>query len=176
MITMLVGLALLISGSVVKAAVTPFGRNRWPRARVTYVIRGSAYDRRVFQTAIAAWNATGKFRFVAGSNANHQVTLMTSRAMTGLYYRLAGITFTTSPKAGYFSRARVLLLTRNLTKYHYSYWDQVHVAEHELGHVMGLNHSRAPLSVMRADNRYNGISHGDQTAVKLRYQLPVGER
>lgn len=157
------------------ASATPFARNRWPKPRVTYVIKGASYDRRVYHAAVKAWNRTGQFKFVAGTAAHHQVTLSTSNATTGEYYHLAGITFTTGYPNGYYTKAKVLLLTRNLRAYRYSYSNEVHVAEHELGHSMGLQHSKDKHSVMLADNRYNGISKADVAAVKLRYRLPVGE-
>ncbi|CAJ1225148.1 matrixin family metalloprotease [Lactiplantibacillus xiangfangensis] len=157
------------------ASATPFARNRWPRARVTYVIQGAHYDRSVYGAAIRAWNRTGQFKFVAGTRAHHQLTLTTSKATTGEYYQLAGITFMTGYNNGYYTQGLVKLLTRNFWTYRYSYWDEVHVAEHELGHCMGLQHSTDRRSVMLADNRYNGISRADIAAVRLRYRLPVGE-
>lgn len=160
---------------VAQASATPFARSRWPHPRVTYVIHAPTYERQVYQTAIRAWNATGQFKLIAGSAKHHQLVLTTSRATTGTYFHLAGITFTTGPADGYYTRAKVFLLTRNLAHYGYDYWDRVHVAEHELGHVMGLKHSRDRHSVMLADNRYNGISHADILAVKQRYRLPVGK-
>lgn len=157
------------------ASATPFTRSRWPRPRVTYVIQGASYDRAIYGAAIRAWNQTGQFRFVAGTAAHHQVTLTTSRATRGQYYQLAGITFMTGYTNGYYTQARVMLLTNNLRAYRYNYWDEVHVAEHELGHTIGLQHSRDRHSVMLADNRYNGISRADIAAVRLRYRLPVGK-
>ncbi|BDZ29854.1 M57 family metalloprotease [Lactiplantibacillus sp. WILCCON 0030] len=156
------------------SSATPFGASRWREPRVTYVVSGSRYYRNIYATAIRAWNSTGQFRFIQGSNAHHQVTLTTSNSTTGQYHMLAGITFTYGPQKGYYNQAKVLLLTRNLATYHYTTSNQIHVAEHELGHVMGLQHSTARNSVMLADNRYNGISRNDITAVKKRYHTPVG--
>jgi len=156
------------------SAATPFGTNRWREPRVTYVVSASSHYRSVYAAAIRAWNSTGQFRFVQGSSAHHQVTLTTSNSTTGQFHMLAGITFTTAPRNGYYSQAKVLLLARNLSTYHYTTADQIHVAEHELGHVMGLQHSTARNSVMLANNRYNGISHNDVTAVRKRYHTPVG--
>jgi len=157
-----------------QASATPFSRSRWPRAQVTYVIQAPSYQRNVYLAAIRAWNATGQFRFIQGSNAHHQVILTTSTSTTGQFYRLSGITFQTGYHNGYYTQSRVLLLTRNLSNFRYSYTDQVHVAEHELGHSMGLQHSRDRHSVMLNNNRYNGISSADIAAVRLRYRLAVG--
>lgn len=157
------------------ATTTPITRSRWPKPRVTYVIKGSRYYQNVYKAAIKSWNAKSRFKFVAGTKAHHQVTLSTSTGTRGAYYHLSGITYMTGYPNGYYTKARVLLLTRNLSKYHYSYSNRIHVAEHELGHVIGLKHSKAKNSVMNKDDRYYGISKADVAAVKLRYQLPVGE-
>lgn len=168
--------SLVLNVGVVADAstATPFGTSRWREPRVTYVVDGSRYYQSIFATAIRAWNATGAFRFVQGSNAHHQVTLTTSNSTSGEFHMLAGITFTYGPRNGYFTQAKVLLLARNLATYHYRTSDQIHVAEHELGHVMGLQHSTARNSVMLANNRYNGISQNDIYAVRRRYRTPVG--
>jgi len=172
-------LTIIISFSLIpvvnaQASATPFSRSRWPRAQVTYVIQAPSYQRNVYQAAIRAWNATRQIKFVQGSNAHHQITLTTSTATTGKYCRLSGITFQTGYRNGYYTQSRVLLLTRNLSTYHYSYSDQVHVAEHELGHSIGLQHSRDRHSVMLTNNRYNGISSVDIAAVRLRKVYALG--
>jgi len=165
----------LIPIVTVQAAVTPISRSRWPRSQVTYVIQAPSYQRNVYLAAIRAWNATGQVKFVQGSNAHHQITLTTSTATTGKYRRLSGITFQTGYRNGYYTQSRDLLLTRNLSTYHYSYSNQIHVAEHELGHSIGLQHSSDKHSVMYNNNRYNGISGADTAAVRLRYRLAVGK-
>lgn len=170
----LTAMLTLSASPVAQASATPFGYDRWPHPRVTYVVSGSAYYRRVFQTAIRAWNATGQFKFVPGSAAHHQVTLSTSNATNGQYYHLAGITYSTAGSNDIFTKARVILLNRNMNAYRYTYWNRVHVAEHELGHVIGLAHSRDHASVMLANNRYNGISRADAAAVRQRYRIRAG--
>lgn len=168
--------ALAVNLGVVADAstATPFGTSRWRQPSVTYVINGSSYDRYIYNVAIRAWNATGTFRFVPGSNSHHQLNLTASDSTTGPYHLLAGITYTSGPRNGYYTQAKVLLLAKNMTDYHYSTSNEIHVAEHELGHAMGLQHSTARNSVMLANNRYNGISGSDSYAVWRRYRTPVG--
>ncbi len=177
----LVMLAMLLTlnlGSVAQAssAATPFSSHRWRHPEVTYVYNTkSTYYRSIYQKAIKAWNKTGDFKFVAGTAKSHDIVLTTSTATTGKYNMLAGITFTKADSVGYFTSATVKLLRKNLATYKYSKSDRVHVAEHELGHVIGLQHSSNSHSVMMANNRYNAIAGVDKSAVAKRDLMPVGK-
>ncbi|MFD1420549.1 matrixin family metalloprotease [Lactiplantibacillus songbeiensis] len=165
-------------GSIVEAssAATPFSSHRWRQPEVTYVFKTqSNYYRSIYKKAIKAWNKTGDFKFIAGTSKDHDVVLTTSAATTGKYNMLAGITFTKANSVGYFTSATVKLLRKNLATYKYSKADRVHVAEHELGHVIGLQHSTNSHSVMMANNRYNAIAGVDKSAVAKRDIMAVGK-
>jgi len=82
-ITALVALGLIGTGtgSVVghAASTTPFGPERFTSNHATYVITTrSTYYRRIWESAISAWNKTGAFHFRAGSKSRAQIVLGTA--------------------------------------------------------------------------------------------------
>lgn len=53
--------------------------------------------------------------------------------------------------------------------------DQVRaIALHEIGHLLGLDHTSDPMSVMAARVRVRELSNADQATVRLVYALPAG--
>ncbi|WP_143463543.1 matrixin family metalloprotease [Levilactobacillus enshiensis] len=162
--------------AVAAAGTTPFGPERFAHNHATYVITTkSAYYRQVWQSAINAWNKTGAFRFKLGTTQSAQITLKTaSKTQAVALGEDVGLT-------DYWSKNDLLLdvtATLNptlLKSYGYSRADDIHVAEHELGHAMGLAHNPAEESVMYYRNRSVGIKQVDVNGVKLRYQTPAGQ-
>ena len=62
-----------------------------------------------------------------------------------------------------------------LAEYGYAKSDDLHVAEHELGHTMGLAHNPSKKSVMYYRNRSESIQKVDIEGVELRYNTPAGQ-
>lgn len=58
-------------------------------------------------------------------------------------------------------------------KYNYSKLDRIRVAEHEMGHAMGLAHNRSYYSVMYHKNRYENIHPCDIRGVEHIYGEPL---
>lgn len=173
-----VGLLLTQVGNIVALATTatPFGPERFASDHATYVIdTKSAYYRHIWEGAISAWNKTGAFHFKQSSAAHAQIQLSTaSQSQSAAMGQDVGLTDFWS-RNDYLKSVKSTLNAQLLQEYGYSRSDDLHVAEHELGHTMGLGHNPSKHSVMYYRNRDEGIQKVDIQAVKLRYTLPAGE-
>jgi len=166
-----------IGGSIALAAgVTPFGPERFAENRATYVITTrSNYYRKIWESAISAWNHTGAFHFKAGTKGDAQIDLTTaSAAQAKTLGEDVGLTEYTANR-DYLRKVSATLNPMLLTAYGYSRSDDLHVAEHELGHTMGLAHNPSKKSVMYYRNRAVGIQKVDIEGVELRYKTPAGQ-
>ena len=182
-----------LGGSSASASSTPFGPERFSTDHATYTISAqSPYYRRIWQEAIKAWNETGAFHFQKADSASAaqvtlkvaskheaasaaQVTLkVASKHEAAALGEDVGLTEYTA-KNSYLQRATATLNPTLLHEYNYSRANQLAVAEHELGHVMGLAHNPDKQSVMYYRNRKVGIQPVDIQGVKLRYQTPAGQ-
>ncbi|WP_087716340.1 matrixin family metalloprotease [Levilactobacillus brevis] len=166
-----------LGGSSASASSTPFGPERFSTDHATYTISAqSPYYRRIWQEAIKAWNETGAFHFRKADSASAaQVTLkVASKHEAAALGEDVGLTEYTA-KNSYLQRATATLNPTLLHEYNYSRANQLAVAGHELGHVMGLAHNPDKQSVMYYRNRKVGIQPVDIQGVKLRYQTPAGQ-
>lgn len=161
---------------VLAAATTPFGAQRFAKDQATYVISTkSAYYRSIWRSAIDAWNATGAFKFKPSSTSKAQITLgIASKNESKAMGNDVGLTEFWA-RDNYFVSVTSRLNARLIKEYDYSRSDAIHVAEHELGHAMGLAHNPSKKSVMYYRNRAIGIQSVDISGVKRRYQTLAGQ-
>ncbi|GHP13438.1 peptidase M10 [Lentilactobacillus fungorum] len=153
--------------SATPAPITPHGTARFQSATATInTSSNSVRYQKIWNQAIKAWNRTGVFEFVPTSDDSAQVITSTNSAL-GVNY--TGMTYITTGSDGYISHTQSELNPQALAAYHYSTSEIVNVAEHELGHSIGLLHNPNRASVMFAANRYYSIQSVDTQSVQQLY-------
>lgn len=146
---------------------TAYGTARFQTSTATInVSGGSSKYQKIWNQAITGWNQTGVFNFVLTSDNSAQITAFTNSALGNNY---TGMTYITLGTDGYIKHVTVELNPRTLKNYHYSTSQISNVAEHELGHSLGLSHNPQRASVMYASNRYYRIQPVDIQNVQLLY-------
>lgn len=167
-IIMITALFIVSSITVSAAAqMTPHGTARWASATATInTSNNSAKYQKIWNKAVKAWNRTGVFEFTLTSDSSAQINASTN---TGLGGSFTGMTYITTGSDGYMQSVTSELNPQTLDVYDYSTSEKVNVAEHELGHAIGLLHNLNRASVMFAANRYYSIQKVDTQSVQQLY-------
>lgn len=126
-------------------------------------------DSGVWINAIDSWNKTHAFKFIRTTSSSAQIKADSFASMNSQYRNITGITYSSTDAAAQLISANVRLNLGTLNKYHYTNTQRKNVAEHELGHSLGLLHNPSTKSVMYYRNRYVGIQPIDVAAVKNDY-------
>ncbi|MDM7493630.1 matrixin family metalloprotease [Lentilactobacillus kefiri] len=147
--------------------VTPHGTARFQTNTATInVTQNSSRYQAVWTRAVQAWNRTGAFTFQITNNSNAQVTTKMNPALGSGY---SGMTYLTTDYQNYIINAECEINNLALRNNHYARFEWVNVAEHELGHAIGLNHNPGKASVMYASNRSYSIQRVDIEGVNQLY-------
>ncbi len=159
------------------SATTP-ATYRWASKTITYKINDkSTYYKQVWNSAVKHWNATkviklvpvksGKTADIALASANSN-TKKTSGDIVGLTYT----SYHTTQMMGslnVMAGAKSYVYKNIANKMGYSQLDREHVAEHEIGHALGLEHADTKKSVMYYANRSSAITSTDIKGLKNAY-------
>ena len=146
---------------------TPIAKYRYKYKTAYYYDKSTSnHYKSVWSQAINAWKNKG---FAWKKATNHSKTTLSSYA--GNDTSIAGYdTVNYNKSTGQIISSDVRLNRTTFKKWKYSTSDQVHVAEHELGHALGLNHNKAgSISVMNPANRYYSIEACDVRGMNKRY-------
>lgn len=136
-----------------------------------YDLSTSSYYQDVWNRAINSWISNG-FYWQEASNSS-KTTLSSYDGSDDL--SITGKTNTQyNTRTGQIISNQVLLNRAALTAYGYSKSERVNVAEHELGHALGLAHNEpGSISVMNPSNRSYSIQDCDVRGMSAIYSTPA---
>lgn len=150
--------------------ITPHGAARFQTNTATVnVTQSSPRFQSIWTSAVQAWNRTGVFTFQITNDPNAQVITQMNPNLGGSY---SGMTYLTTNNQNLIVKARCDINNQTLSSFHYAKFEWINVAEHELGHAIGLNHNPGKASVMYIANRSYSIQNVDIESVRQLYSLP----
>ncbi|WP_054655774.1 hypothetical protein [Secundilactobacillus silagei] len=119
-------------------SATPYSSYRYESPSATIQVKTTS-TKSIWDAAIKKWNATHAFDFkLVSTGGTIQADSFSSLAPA--YSTIAGITYSNYTGTQLLS-AQTRLNTGILNKYRYTNAEKTNVAEHELGHTMGLLHN-----------------------------------
>lgn len=156
----------------------PLEGYRWKMRKIKiYLASGNPEIRAGFRHAVRGWNATGAIHFIWTKHRSKAQVIATDGDLTatanqnpaGTTTRQLGTTETSyDPQTHAMLRATSILDSGTLNGTSLAY--RTEIAEHELGHALGLAHAQEyQHSVMVPRNVRTGITHEDARSVRLLY-------
>lgn len=157
------------------SASTPAAK-RWSSKTITYKISGSSsYYKAVWNAAVSHWNKAGVVNLVP-TTGKADINLATSNAPKSATAGVVGVTYSSYYSNKSLNGLKVLAsaksyVYRNVSaKYHYSQVERAHVAEHELGHALGLEHATPKHAIMYYATRDQTITTSDVKGLAQSYK------
>lgn len=160
------------------AAVTP-GCYRWQDTTITYKIdNSSAYYQQIWNSAVKHWNDANVVTLVAakpGDKPDMTLATATTKKTTSATGDAVGLTYSSYHSSKKIDNLNILVSTTSYiytnvaTQMRYSQLQREHVAEHELGHALGLEHATSKDSVMYYANKNKSITTSDIRGLATMY-------
>lgn len=145
---------------------------KWPSDTATiYIASTNQTLRSAYEDAIANWNNTGVFTFTMADDESSADIVASDASDSNS--SAAGLTETErNALTNQITHATITLNSYYLIENpYYGYTNDriVNTAEHELGHVIGLDHNDSEISVMQSAGSYYGIQQTDIDKVQALY-------
>ena len=158
-----------------KASLTPAAK-RWQSKTITYKVSSkTSYYKSVWKSAVKVWNRSGAVHLVATSG-KADITLSNSNSPMGKNDSTVGITYSSyyNNKSlnglAVMASAKSYVFTNVANRFHYSKAERTNVAEHELGHALGLEHNVGKKSVMYYATRDQSVAKPDINGLQHSYR------
>ncbi|VDG23114.1 matrixin family metalloprotease [Lactiplantibacillus mudanjiangensis] len=154
------------------ATTTPIAPWRYSTTTANYRDKStSAYYQDVWRQATKNWQKKGfKWKAVKG-NSKTVLTSYSDNSAQGVVY--IGMKQTKYTASGRIISNKVMVNRASFKRFNYNKAERVKVAEHELGHALGLAHNNpGSVSVMNPANRSHSIKNVDVKGLNLRYRTP----
>lgn len=148
-------------------------RYRWKSSTIKYKIdTNSDYYQGIWKTAVDSWNQFNVVKLVRANGETPDVHLDASTAVRPEHSGLCTTTFYNQTRLNNLPLLKVataIVYDNTCNDHKYSKSDRTRVAEHELGHAIGLGHSDSDHSIMNPTPVGRQITNNDVEAVKRAY-------